>query len=235
MTLQEDDIVLCIVKRIEKTIVFLDVQENSNIVEGTMIFSEVSAGRIRNIRDYIVPNKKIVCKVLRITNGHPELSFRRVTGREREETLDLYKKEKVLEKMLKQVLKSDTQKVLDKIKEKYLASDFLEEAKENPKILEKFVSKTQTKELEKIFASSKETKEKSITKKIKLISISENGLEDIKKILDTKEAEIHYLGSSTFSVQVKAKSYKDANALVEEIMEKMKEKAKKLNAKLEAK
>ena len=59
MALQEDDIVLCTVKRIEKTIVFLDVQENSHTIEGTMIFSEVSAGRIRNIRDYIVPNKKL--------------------------------------------------------------------------------------------------------------------------------------------------------------------------------
>jgi len=237
MILQEDDIVLCTVKRIEKTVVFLDVQENSHTIQGTMIFSEVSAGRIRNIRDYIVPNKKIVCKILRITNGHPELSFRRVTAREREEILDSYKKEKVLEKMLKQVLKEKTAQALEKIKQKYLASEFLEEARENPKILEKFISKSQAKELKKIFASTKETKEKSVSKKIKLLSISENGLEDIKKILDVKDSniQIHYLGSSKFSIKIKAKDYKKANSMLEETIEKIKEKAKKLSARLEVK
>ena len=91
--LKEDDIILCIVKRIEGTTVFLDIEDNGNLIQGTMIFSEVSPGRIRNIREYVVPNKKVVCKILRIRDGHPELSLRRVTAKEREFILEIYKKE----------------------------------------------------------------------------------------------------------------------------------------------
>jgi len=237
MELEENDILLCTVKRIEKTVVFLDVHLNFKTLSGTMIMSEVSAGRIRNIRDYITINKKIVCKVLRVTNGHPELSLRRVTGKEREETLDIYKKERVLEKMLKQTLKDKASSVLEKIKTSYDAPEFLEEVKENPKILEKFVSKSEAQDLRKIFSSSKETKEKSVSKTIVLKTISETGISDIKSILDLKDpkVQINYLGSSKFSISVKAKSYKSANLELEEIIEKLIEKAKKLNARLEIK
>ena len=89
---------LCTVKRIGGTTVFLEIEENG---PGTMIFSEVSPGRIRNIRKYIVPNKKIVCKVLRIKDGNPELSLRRVTTKEREEVLEKHKKEKILSNIFK--------------------------------------------------------------------------------------------------------------------------------------
>ena len=151
--LEEDDIVLCTVKRIEGTTVFLDIEENG---QGTMIFSEVSPGRIRNIRDFVFPNKKIVCKVLRIRNGHPELSFRRVTTKEKEEVLERDKKEKALINMIKPVLKEKTPDVLQKIKEKYDLADFLDEARENPKLIKKFFTPKQTKELAKIFTEKKE-------------------------------------------------------------------------------
>ena len=61
--LQEGDIVLCTVEKIAGTTIFLKIEDDG---EGTMIVSEVSAGRIRNLRDYIVPNKKVVGKILSI-------------------------------------------------------------------------------------------------------------------------------------------------------------------------
>ncbi len=93
MIFKEDEIVLCTVKRIEGTSVFLTIEGGG---EGSMTFSEVSPGRIRNIREFIVPNKKIVCKVLRIKGTQIELSLRRVTAKEREEVLEWYTKEKTL-------------------------------------------------------------------------------------------------------------------------------------------
>ena len=76
---------LCTVKRVEGTTAFLEI-ENFPGVQATMIFSEVSPGRIRNIRDFVVPKKKIVCKVLRISDrGNIELSLRRVTQKEKKE------------------------------------------------------------------------------------------------------------------------------------------------------
>src|SRR3990167_650200 len=92
MELREDDVVMCTVKEIEGTTVFLEIEGNG---AGSMVMSEVAAGRIRNLREYVFPNKKVVCKVLKIAaDKHIELSLRRVTGKEREEAQEKYKKEK---------------------------------------------------------------------------------------------------------------------------------------------
>tara|TARA_Y100000310_G_C20567754_1_gene756399 strand:- start:484 stop:1179 length:696 start_codon:yes stop_codon:yes gene_type:complete len=231
MELEENQVVLCTVKRIERTTVFLEIEGNG---EGTMIFSEISAGRIRNIRDYIAINKKIVCKILRIKGDHVELSLRRVRARERDEVLIRHKKEKTLNSILKPVLKEKTPETLEKIKSKHDLADFLDDARENPDLIEKFVPKSSLEQLKKIFAERRE-KEKVVIKKIKITSQSESGIEDIKEILQIKDAEINYLGSSTFSIQTKAKDYKTANIHQESILEKIQEKAKKLNAQLEVK
>lgn len=234
--LEEDDVVLCTVKRIEGTTVFLEAEVNSHIIQGTMIFSEVSPGRIRNIREYVSPGKKIVCKVLRIKAGHPELSLRRVTAGEREYITEKHKKENILTNSLKPVLGENTPSILQKIKEKYELSDFLDEARENPKIIEKYVTKSQAEQLAKIFAEKKE-KEKQVKITFLINSQSESGLKDIQKVLDIRQenAEIYYLGSSKFTLSIRAKSYRDANAEMETLLEEIKEKAKKLNVNLEVK
>ncbi|MCH7567888.1 MAG: hypothetical protein IIA87_00535 [Nanoarchaeota archaeon] len=235
LNLKEDDVVLCTVKRVEGTTVFLEIEENG---QGNMIFSEVSPGRIRNIRDFVVPNKKIVCKVLRIKPGNIELSLRRVTAKERKEVLERYKKEKILTNMIKPILKEKTPDILEKIKEKYELADFVEEVRESPKtieIIKKFVPKSKLEELKKIFFSVKHYKEKEVKEIIKLKTNSESGLDDIKKILKTDKAEIRYLGSSKFSILVKAKDYKIANSIMEKVLEEIKEKAKKLKVQLEVK
>lgn len=222
--IKEDDIILCTVKRIEGTTVSLDIEGNG---EGSMIFSEVSPGRIRNIRDFVVPNKKVVCKVLRKRNEHIELSLRRVTAKEREEVLDSYKKQKTLINMIKPVLKDKTFQVLEKIKEKYELSDFLDEARENPKLIPNFVSLKEAKELEKIFIKSKKEKDKIVKEKITIKSSLESGLLDIKETLATNKADIRYLGSSKFFILITAKSYKEANSEMESLLNDIKNKAKK--------
>ena len=233
MALDEGEVVLCTVKRVQGTTVFVEI-ENENI-EGTISFSEVSPGRIRNIREYVVPNKRIVCKVLRIKSGHPELTLRRVTSKEREEVTDAYKKERILNNMLKTVLKEKSSLVLEKIKQKYDIPEFLEELREKPDSIEKFVTKKEGEELKKIFASSKQAKEKEVIREIKLTSQNPEGLSDIKKSLSVKDLEISYLGSSKFSLKVKAKDYKKANTIMDKAIEEIKENSKKHSVKLEIK
>ena len=78
MELEEGDVVLCTVERIVGTIVFVRIKGDG---EGSITMSEIAPGRIRNLRDYVVPKKKIVCKVLRISpNRNTDLSLRRVTS-----------------------------------------------------------------------------------------------------------------------------------------------------------
>jgi len=61
---EEGEIVLCTVKKILYHSVFVNLDEYEN-KEGIIHISEISPGRIRNIRDFVKENKTIVCKVLR--------------------------------------------------------------------------------------------------------------------------------------------------------------------------
>src|SRR3989338_8034553 len=150
--LKEDDLVLCTVKRVEGTTVFLDVEGDG---EGSLVFSEIAAGRIRNLREYVVPNKKIVCKVLRIINGHPQLSLRRVTTKEKEQVLEEHQKDKTFSSLIKTIVK-DPEKTIKSIKETSELWKFYDDAKENPKLLESFFTKEEAAKLSKIFSEKKD-------------------------------------------------------------------------------
>jgi len=231
MDIEENDTILCTVKRIEGTTVFLEMPGGT---EGTMIFSEVAAGRIRNIREYIVPNKKVVCKVLRIKNKHVELSLRRVTGKEKEQIQEEYKKERQFKSMLKPVLGNKTLEIFKKIKSSYDIPEFIESSKKDIKLLENFMSKEESKKIFKIITEKKET-EKQVKKTISLKTKSPSGIKEIKKILDSKGVQIKYKGSSNFTISAKANDFKIANQILEKALNEIKEKAKKFNAKLEIK
>ncbi len=228
--LKEEDLVFCTVKKIEKTTVFVDIDPNGN---GSIVMSEIAAGRIRNLREYVSPNKKIVCKVLKIHHGNIELSLRRVTAKERESVLLKYQKEKNLKNMLKSIV-SDPDKIIEEIKKSYEIPEFLEEAKSNSKIIEEFLSKKESESLEKILSEKKE-KEKIVKRIISLASSSPQGIKEIKEILSAKEAEIHYLGSSKFSISVSGLNFKEANQKLESVLEKIEKEAKQRKAIIEIK
>lgn len=226
--LKEDDIILCTVKRVEGTTVFLEVEGNG---EGSLVFSEIAAGRIRNLREYVVPNKKIVCKILRIINGHPQLSLRRVTAKERELVLEQHQKEKTFSSLIKAIVK-DAESVIKKIKEKSELWKLYDEAKENIKLLESYFSKEEASKIAKIFAEKKD-KEKMVKKTILLKSDAESGIKDIKSILEAKNADIRYLGSSKFSISVKGKDFKEINVILNKVLSEIQQKAKEKKTFLE--
>ena len=221
---------MCTVKKIEGTIVFVDLDGG---IEGSIVMSEIAAGRIRNIRDYVSLGKKIVCKILKIQNGHPELSLRRVTGSEKDKIKEKYEKERNLLSMLKASVKKP-EEVFQKIKEIYDAIEFLEEIKTNPSIVEKFIPKSEVATFTKIFAEKKE-KEKEVKKKIVLKSTSPNGINEIKEVLqEAKNIEVTYLGNSKFSLFAKAKDFKEANQKIQNAIEIIKTKAKEKKLVFEA-
>ncbi|HLF54062.1 MAG TPA: S1 RNA-binding domain-containing protein [Candidatus Nanoarchaeia archaeon] len=230
MELKEDDIVMCTVKKIEGATVFVDIEENG---EGSIVMSEIAAGRIRNIRDYVILGKKIVCKILKAAKGHIELSLRRVTSKEKEEIKEKYEKERNLLSMLKASVKTP-EEIFKKIKLEYDAQKFLEEARTNPSILENFIPKSELSAFSKILAEKKE-KEKVIKKNIMIKSFSPEGIKEIKNILQIpKNVEINYLGSSKFSISAKARDFKQANLQVHEAIEQIKNKAKEKKVLFEA-
>jgi translation initiation factor 2 subunit 1 len=72
---------------------------------GLLHVSEISSSWIRNIRDYVRENQKMVLKVLRVDTekGHIDLSLRRVTKRERKEKVLSWKKQRKAEALLIEV------------------------------------------------------------------------------------------------------------------------------------
>jgi translation initiation factor 2 alpha subunit (eIF-2alpha) len=80
--MKEGDLILCKVKKVTNTITFVEMPNGH---EGTIISSEIAAGRIKLMRQYVVPNKQIVCKILKIEGDNFHLSLRRVTAKEKSE------------------------------------------------------------------------------------------------------------------------------------------------------
>jgi len=222
---KEDDVLLCTVKKIEGTTVFVETEEEE---KGSILMSEVAAGRIRNLRDFVSPNKKIVCKVLKIYPDHLELSLRRVTAKEREEILSRHKKESTFKNVLKTIT-NDSENTIEKIKKEYDLEDFIEEAREDKTILKKFFNEEEIEKLSKILKERKE-KEKAVKKIFTLQSNSSQGVKEIKEILNIEGADISYLGSSKFSIKASAKNFKDAEKKISEILDQIEEKAKKKKA-----
>ena len=143
--LEVGDIVLCTVDRIVGTGVFVKIEGNG---EGEIVLSEIAPGRIRNIRDYVVPKKKIVCKVLRISqSGNIELSLRRVSLKEKKEVLEKEQLEKSYVSILKSVLGENLDKTLQEILKEQSIFSFVDEAKTNPEKLEKLLGKENSKKV----------------------------------------------------------------------------------------
>ncbi len=229
MEIKEQDLVMCKVKNIEGTTIFLKIEENG---DGSMVMSEVAAGRIRNIREYIAPNKLIVCKVIKNTPGNVQLSLRRVTAKERKQVQDQYKKERTFQSMLKTNIEN-SEEIIKKIKERFLIANFIEEVKLNPKLLEEYFSKEQSKRV-LILLAEKEEKEKIVTK-IFILRSSTFSIKDIKDILSITDLDIRYLGSSKFSISAKAKDFKEAEHKLSSTLAEIESRAKNKKAIFEIK
>jgi len=220
--LEEGQIILCTVKNIEGTAVFCKIEDYGK--EATLVTSEVAPGRIRNLRDYVSPGRKIVCKILRIENsGNIHLSLRRVTAKEKRELMESYEKERNLAATLKTILK-DAENIIKKIKQESSLVEFLEKVKQEPKLLDELMSGEEAEKLLKILNEKKE-KEVIVKKKFSLKSEAEDGIVRIKKILP-EDKNITYLAAGRFSLEIKNKDYKDANIKLQQILQDIEKKAK---------
>ena len=233
--LEEGQIVFCTVEKIVGTTVFVKIESR---VEGTITTSEISPGRIRNLRDYVVPGKKIVCKILRISGDKINLSLRRVKQSEKKELLERVSKEKSYSAILKTVLKEKSVEVIEKINGEYSLIEFFEELRENPKIIEKFVDKENSKKIIKILESKKE-KPKEIRQNFKLSCKSSEGINIIKNILQESckdtECNISYLAAGKYRLSITGKEFKKLKSDVSKSFTFIEKQARKKNCIFEMK
>jgi len=228
------ELVLCTVREIRGTTVFAELDKYHKI--GVINTSEVAPGRIRNIRDYVVPNKKIVCVVLRVDTSkeHIDLSLRRVSKKDTQEELQKYKREQEAFVILKITLQEKANDVAEKILGKNpLLYPFLETSKENPKVLEEFMSKDEASKISKIVSEKMKAKKVIVKANLRITSNDPRGIEIIKKALDIKDARIIYLGAPCYMLSVEDADYKSANKRVEAIIAKISDSLRKSGSKIE--
>ena len=224
MELEQGEIVLCTVDRIAGTTVFVNIEGVNK--EGSINLSEIAPGRIRNLRDYVVPKKTIICKILKISGENIELSLRRVKEKEKKEIKEKYKIEKGYTSVFKTILKEKTKEIIEKIKEKQRFFEFIDKIKKDPKELEDLIGKEEAKKILEILNTQKE-KKVLLKKEIKLHSDNPKGLNHIKEIFENiKDIEINYLGSGKYSLKTEESDIKKADLKIKENIEKIEKLAK---------
>jgi translation initiation factor 2 subunit 1 len=232
---EEGDLVLCTVTSVQFHSVFVDIDEYGR--GGMIHISEVSPGRIRNIRDFVREGKKIVCKVLRINQekGYIDLSLRRVNESEKRRKIDAIKREQNAEKIIetaasKSGLKTVElyQEIIDKMSGQYQSMyAFFEAVSKDGKLLENIVGtdKKYTKALKEIIIQRIKPSEVEIKGKLRITTYAINGIdvvrESLKKAKDAgkEKIRINYLGSGLYKFMVKAPDYKEAEKILKNATE----------------
>lgn len=229
---EEDELVLCTVTNIHYHSVFAKLDEYGKT--GLIHISEISPGRIRNIGDFVVEGKKIVCKVLRVDKkkGHIDLSLRRVNDNQKRKKINKIKEEQKAEKIIEQVAKNNNldaknlyNTIIEIVFKKYsdLRSCF-KEAVKNEALLEKLgLEKDIAEQLLEIIKIRFKEEDIIIGGTLKLHSFQPNGLEIIKKALKNAletDITISYAGGGTFNIQVKSDNYKDAEKKLDKAVKK---------------
>jgi translation initiation factor 2 alpha subunit (eIF-2alpha) len=224
MALEEGDTVLCTVERIEGTNVFVNIEGDG---EGSIMTSEIAPGRIRNIRDYVVPKKKIVCKVLKVFGNRIDLSLRRVTQKEQKEVMEHYKLERSYISILNTILKEEAEAAIRKILDNERLYDFFEEVKSNPQKLEEIMSRENAGKILEIINAQKQ-KKFEIKREISLSTVKPDGLELIKGIFSSiKNAEVKYISAGHYSLKAESSDIKNADNILKNIISEIEKNAKK--------
>ena len=229
--MEEGDMVLCTVDRIAGTVVFVKIEGEER--EGSIILSEIAPGRIRNLREYVIPKKKIVCKVLKTSGGTISFSLRRVTQKEKKEVMDEYNQERSYGSILRSVLKEKSNNIIESITKEGRLYDFFEETRKNPKKLEDLIGKEDAKKILDIVLEQK--KKKTIIKRTIYLKTQEpNGIYIIKSILENPgEIEIKYLSAGKYSLKIETDDGKKGDQKMKTFLEGIEKKAKETGAQFE--
>jgi len=240
-----NDVVMCTVKKVLHHSVFVNLDEYDK--EGMVHISEISPGRIRNIRDFVVEGKKVVCKILRINRerGHIDLSLRRVNLSQKKKKINDYKQEMKAEKLLENVgkglklnLEGMYKEVGYKILDKYdnLTECFQEIVNNNLKLSKLEIKETIAKEIELLVKEKMKPPTVSIKGIFKISTKDGNGIGIIKKVLDnliSKGVEVSYLSAPKYKIFVEDKDYKKAEKKLKDAVDSSLELSKKLKAEAE--
>ncbi len=229
---EEEELVLCTVTAIHFHSVFVKLDEYNR--QGMIHISEISPGRIRNIRDFVVEGKKVVCKVLRVDQqkGHIDLSLRRVNEAQKRAKNNEIKQEQLAENIIKFSAQKLEQKpelffqklavqlIPQKYPNLYLAFEDVVAGKLN---LDSVVDDKTAKELTAIILQRIKSPEVTIKGMLSLTSYAPNGVNIIKELFKKCGSvkgnfSIAYTGGGNYRLIVTAADYKEAESVMDNLL-----------------
>jgi translation initiation factor 2 subunit 1 len=232
---EEGEIVFCTVTKIQYHAVTVHLDEYDK--QGLIPISEVSPGRIRNIRDFVQENKKVVCKVIKVDQERHQIdvSLRRANESQKRAKADAIKQEQKAEKIiagLAEKLKKNPEEMYRQVAGPVLKHcawvfEAFNNLVEKNEPLEKLgVDKALAKELEAVVKDKIKPKQVSIIEKAAFKSYADNGLELMKqsfaKAMEIDPSvQVAYLGGGTYRMMFTAKEYKEAESTIAKVHESM--------------
>jgi translation initiation factor 2 subunit 1 len=228
---EEDELILCTVTSVQYHSVFCQLDEYNNKV-GMIHISEVAPGRIRNIRDFVVEGKKVVCKVLRIheDKGHIDLSLRRVNTAQKRIKLNEIKQQQSAEKIIEYVaqqLKQPVKKVYDDVASALRSYESIFKAfeavvKDEFDLSTTKLNKKLVDELQNIVKQRIKPPEVNIGGMFSITTYDADGVGVIKRAFKKTEKipgdfRIQYRGAGNYNIMVKAEEYKSAEKTLAKI------------------
>jgi translation initiation factor 2 subunit 1 len=196
--------------------------------------SEIASTWVRNIRNFVRENQKIIAKVLRVDQkrGQVDMSLRRVTKEQSRMKIQEWKRAQRGSKLLSLAAEQmgKTPKEAQKIAGQPIAEHFtdileaLEKMKEGgPKILTEIgVPKKWAETLHELALAHVVVREVSVEKTLELVCLSKEGVEGVRKALLAAQeivapngGEVFLEGAPRYRVRVKAKNYKLAEDILE--------------------
>ena len=185
--------------------------------EAFIHISEVSSGWVKNIRDYVRENQKIVARVLRVNpkKGHVDASLKRIREDQRTRRMQQWKIEQKAEKLLEISAKSINKTldeaydevgylIMEEFGDLYEGFELASDDGENV-LLDVDVSPEWAKIITEVAKKNISTPEVQITGYVDLTSYKSNGVEIIIEALQSIESdnvEVQCVGSPTYRIMV---------------------------------
>jgi translation initiation factor 2 subunit 1 len=222
---EENEIVICTVSKIQHHSVFCNLDEYDKT--GMLHISEISSGRIRNINEYIKEGKTVICKVLQVNKekGYIDISLRRVTEAQKKAKASSMKKFQFANKLVEtaaneiKVKPDELWKELEANLGNYesvfdMFQDVVEKGIQLP------INKAASTVLTKVITDKLKPASVTIKGKLEIATYEPDGIGLLRDAFSkVSQLEVAYLGGGRYSVEVSAKDYKKAEAVLKSELE----------------
>ncbi len=229
---QTGELGLCKIKRVTSFAAWCDLPEYNNI-EGMIHISEVAGKWVRDIREFVKPDKQYVAKVVRIESdkNFVNLSLKRVSHSEEKQKMNFIRRTHRAEKIFEQIATEMGKSVEEANKEvgSLLTEKFgeyftaFDEIKKNHSVLDDLdISKKWKDTLIDIVEKTMKDKEVILKIEVDAKSYDPEGLDKLKSVfaeIEKKNISVRYISAPKYRVELKTIDPKNGEKKLKELLE----------------